>query len=98
MSPEASRNSTSPSFMKSRVGSVLLPVMTRASRPDRFSSVARKLDESESPMNRVNGDLVTTANLLEVVSLLPTSGLVANISGLEGWSGSTPGGQKRCRR
>ena len=71
----------------------LFPRMTRASHPALFNSVARKLEERESPMKPVSGDLVTTANLLEVVSLLPTSGLVANISGLPGSRGSMRGGQ-----
>ena len=52
-----------------------------------------KLEDRESPINPVRGDLVTTANLLLVVSRLPTSGLVAKISGLSGDNGSTPGGQ-----
>ena len=41
-------------------------------------------------MNPVSGDLVTTANLLEVVSRVPTSGLVTNISGLAGDRGFDP--------
>ena len=44
-------------------------------------------------MNPVRGDLVTTANLLEVVSLLPASGLVANMSGFSPDRGSAPAGQ-----
>ena len=90
---EASRKSTRPSWTESRVGCSLLPVTIKASQPVPFSSVARKLDERESPMNPVSGDFVTTANLLEVVSLLPTSGLVTKIRGLAGSRGSIWGGQ-----
>jgi hypothetical protein len=43
-----------------------------------------KLDDNESPMKPVSGDLVRTANLLDVVSLLPTRGLVTKISGFAG--------------
>ena len=88
---DASRKSTSPSSMDSSVGESHRPVMTSASQPVFFSSVARKLDDSESPMNPVRGDLASTANLLDVVSLLPTRGLVTNISGFSGPIGSTPG-------
>ena len=88
-----SRKSTAPSSMDSRHGNSLLPVMMSASHPAFFSSVAMKLDDSESPMKPVSGDFVSTANLLEVVSLLPTSGLVTNMSGFPGDRGSTPGGQ-----
>ena len=90
---DASRNSTSPSSIERSVGDVLRPTMTSASQPVFLSSVARKLDDSESPMNPVRGDFVSTANLLDVVSLLPTRGLVTNISGFSGDIGSTPGGQ-----
>ena len=62
-----------------------------ASDPVFFNSVAMKLDDSESPIIPVNGDFATTANLLDVVSLLPTSGLVAKIRGFSGDKGSLPG-------
>ena len=62
--------------------------MMSASQPVLFISTARKLEDSESPINPVSGDLVTTANLLEVVSLLPTRGLHTNINGFSGSRGS----------
>ena len=92
---DASSNLTVSSSITSSVGWALLPVITRASHPVRFNSTARKLELSESPIMPVSGDLAATANLLEVVSLLPMSGLHANMSGLSGPSGSAPGGQ--CR-
>ena len=99
---DASRSSTSPSSIDSSVGEALRPMMTSASQPVFFSSVARKLDDSESPMNPVRGDFASTANLLDVVSLLPTRALVTNISGFSGDIGSMPGGtvlvQKVCSK
>ena len=89
----ASRKSTAPSSIESRQGEALLPLMISASAPVFFSSVAMKLDDRESPMNPVSGDLVSTANLLDVVSLLPTSGLVTNMSGFRLSNGSIPDGQ-----
>ena len=65
-----------------------------ASQPARFSSVAMKLEEIASPMHPVSGDLVSTANLLDVVRRLPTKGLVTKMRGLAGSKGSTPAGQK----
>ena len=88
---EASANSTSSSVITSRAGEDDFPVTTMASDPVFLSSVAMKLDESESPIIPVSGDFAATANLLEVVSLLPTSGLVAKIKGFSGDSGSRPG-------
>ena len=55
--------------------------------------MARKLEDRESPMNPVRGDLVITANLLEVVKRLPTKGLLAKMRGLSGPNGSAPAGQ-----
>ena len=80
----ASRKATSPSSIDNRQGCSLLPVIMRASHPVFFNSVAIKLDDKESPIYPVSGDFVSTANLLDVVSLLPTSGLVTNIRGLDG--------------
>ena len=57
---------------------------------DRFSSRAKWLEESESPMKPVSGDLVTTPNLAVVVRPVPTSGALVKISGLAGEKGSTP--------
>ena len=89
----ASRKWTWPSSMCSRVGRELRPVTMSASQPVFFSSVATKLDERESPINPVSGDFAKTANLLEVVSLVPTSGLHTKMRGFAGLRGSTLGGQ-----
>jgi hypothetical protein len=86
-------NSTTPSWITKRHGKALLPVRIRASQPAFLSSVAIKLDASESPIQPVRGDLVRTANLLDVVRRVPTNGLPAKIRGLAGSKGSTPGGQ-----
>ena len=51
------------------------------------------LEESESPMKPVSGDLVTMANLLVVVRREPVSGLATRISGLSAPNGSAPEGQ-----
>ena len=91
--PLASRNWGLPSCTNSRVGESACPVTISASPQAFFNSVARKLEERESPMNPVRGDLVSTANLLEVVRRDPTRGLPTNISGLSGPRGSAPGGQ-----
>ena len=98
--PEASRNwgcgSCHPAgsaWMYSRVGTAAWPVIIRASPQVFFSSVARKLEDRESPMKPVRGDLAMTANLLEVVRRLPTKGLAANIKGFSGPKGSAPAGQ-----
>jgi hypothetical protein len=58
----------------------------------RFSSSAKWLEESESAMNPVSGDFVTTANFAVVVRPVPTSGAVAKMRGLSGDRGSTPAG------
>jgi hypothetical protein len=70
-------------------------VSTSASYPLRLSESARWLDESESPMKPVSGDLVSTANFAVVVTAVPTRGLETNSSGASGDSGATPGGQYR---
>src|SRR5215470_8432266 len=80
--------------MATRHGKGLLPVRIRASQPVFLSSVAMKLDDSESPMQPVRGDFVRTANLLDVVRRVPTSGLPTKINGLAGSNGSTPAGQE----
>ena len=79
--------------MYSSVGSSACPVITKASPQVFFSSVARKLEDKESPMKPVRGDLAMTANLLEVVRRLPTNGLPTKINGLPGPKGSAPAGQ-----
>ena len=55
-------------------------------------------DDSESFSRWVNGDLAMTANLAEVVSGVPTSGLRQKSNGASGANGSTPGGASRCIR
>jgi hypothetical protein len=60
--------------------------------PSRFNSRAKWLDESESAMNPVRGDFVTTANFAVVVRPVPTRGALVKMSGLAGDSGSTPAG------
>ena len=90
---EASRKRTSSSSKNSRVGWSLRPTTMSASTPILLSSTARKLELRESPIIPVNGDFAATANLLDVVNLLPTSGLHAKTSGFSGPSGSAPGGQ-----
>ena len=61
--------------------------------PSRFNSRAKWLDESESAMNPVSGDFVTTANFAVVVRPVPTSGALAKISGLAGRKRIDPGGR-----
>ena len=63
------------------------------SAPEDLISVARKLEDMESPMNPVCGDLVQTTNFEEVVICVPTRGLVQNTKGFSGPSGSAPCGQ-----
>ena len=64
------------------------PTMTMASQPERLPAMAKPLLASESLKRSVSGLLLTTANLAEVVSGLPTSGLKAKMSGASGESGS----------
>ena len=77
----------------SSVGPSARPTIIRASPQHFFSSGARWLEDRESAMKPVNGDLVRTANLLEVVKRVPTNGLPTKSNGLSGPNGSTPGGQ-----
>ena len=72
------------------------PAMTRASKPVFLPSMAKCDDERASLKRSVSGDLATTANLADVVSGVPTSGLKTNTSGFSGASGSTPRGHSRC--
>ena len=65
--------------------------MTMASQPQRLPAIAKPLLASESLMRSVSGLLLTTANLADVVSGLPTSGLKAKMSGASGASGSAVG-------
>ena len=64
------------------------PMTTIASQPQRLPAIAKPLLASESLKRPVSGLLLTTANLAEVVSGLPTSGLNAKTSGASGASGS----------
>src|SRR5205807_328316 len=54
-------------------------------------------DGTASLRRNVSGDLAATANLADVVSGVPTSGLNAKTSGLAGSKGSTPFGASRRR-
>ena len=74
------------------------PTTTRASKPVFLAARAKCDDDSASLSRSVSGDLATTANLAEVVSGVPTSGLKAKTSGASGASGSTPAGASRCSR
>ena len=77
-------SATSPSVTSSTLQAVQAPCSTSASKPVRFNSIARWLEDSESPMKPVSGDLAMTAYLAEVVMLVPTNGLVTKISGASG--------------
>ncbi len=59
-----------------------------ASQPQRLPASAKPLLASESLNRSVRGLRLTTANLADVVSGLPTSGLKAKTSGASGDSGS----------
>ena len=85
------RNSTPSCEIFKTLVLVAFPLIIRASQPLPFSAVAKKLEDKESPIKLVSGDFVTTANLLEVVNLLPTKGLHAKIKGLAGSKGSVLG-------
>src|SRR5262249_56991263 len=79
-------------------GQAHLPIRTMASQPAFVGAVA-KCDDDRASFNRsVSGDLATTANLADVVSGVPTSGLKQKISGAADASGSTRGGASRCIR
>ena len=67
------------------------PVMRMASQPSALPATAKPLLASESLMRSVSGLLLTTANLADVVSGLPTSGLNAKTSDASGESGSAVG-------
>ena len=64
------------------------PTMTMASQPQRLPAIANPLLASESLIRSVSGLLLTTANLAEVVSGLPTSGLKTKMRGASGASAS----------
>ena len=64
------------------------PTSTMASQPQRLPASAKPLLASESLNRPVRGLRLTTANLADVVSGLPTSGLNAKTSGASGESGS----------
>ena len=77
---------------KTTDGSAHAPVTTSASIPARFAAIAKCDDASASQSRPVSGLSATTANLAEVVSGLPTSGLSAKTRAASGPSGSTPAG------
>ena len=64
------------------------PTTTMASQPQRLPASAKPLLASESLMRPVSGLRLTTANLADVVSGLPTSGLKTKMSGASAASGS----------
>jgi hypothetical protein len=72
-------------------GRSALPRTTIASTPHFFPANANALLDSASFNMPVSGLRETTANLAEVVSGLPTSGLKTNESGAADDSGSTDG-------
>ena len=65
-------------------GVVAFPLSRIASQPLFFPSIANALLANESLMRSVNGLLLTTANLAEVVRGLPTRGLKAKTIGDSG--------------
>src|SRR5207248_390546 len=77
---------------KTTVGPSKAPESAIASTPDRLAAIAKCDEQSASQSRPVSGPIATTANLAEVVSGLPTSGLIANTIGASGPSGSTPPG------
>jgi hypothetical protein len=66
--------------------------------PARLAASAKCEDESASLRRSVSGDLASTANLAEVVSGVPTSGLRQKMIGAAGAKGSTRAGHWRCMR
>jgi hypothetical protein len=84
--------------MISTDGSAHAPTRTRASKPARLAAMAKCEEDRASLRRSVSGDLATTANLADVVSGVPTSGLRQKSSGAAGARGSTPAGASRCIR
>jgi hypothetical protein len=56
----------------------------KSDRHGRSSSYIRSIDDKESAMRLVNGEVVTTANFAVVVRPVSTSGALAKISGFSG--------------
>ena len=71
-------------------GSAQAPVTTSASIPTRLAAIAKCDDERASQIRPVRGLNATTANLADVVSGLPTSGLSAKTRAASAPRGSTP--------
>ncbi|MDP6050402.1 MAG: hypothetical protein QGE99_04990, partial [SAR202 cluster bacterium] len=69
------------------------PRIITASAPIPLIDKASELEDKESPMKPVCGDLETTANFEVVVRRLPTRGLAQKINGFSGENGSVLGGQ-----
>ena len=65
-------------------GSAQAPVIASASTPARFAAIAKCDDDRASQSRPVSGLNATTANLAEVVSGLPTSGLSAKTRAASG--------------
>src|SRR5689334_17129399 len=74
--------------MTSTDRSAARPVIRSASQPHAFPATAKPLLASESLIRPVSGLLLTTANLADVVSGLPTRGLNAKTIDASGDSGS----------
>src|SRR5207253_1437240 len=87
----AGSNVTAPSSTITIVGHLHCPTITKASNPAFLPAMAKCEEESASFRRMVNGDLATTANLAEVVSGVPTSGLKQKISAASEEKGSVPG-------
>ena len=69
---------------KTTVGSSKAPERQIASTPARFAAIAKCDEQRASQTRPVSGPIATTANLAEVVSGVPTSGLKAKTSGASG--------------
>ena len=67
--------------------------MTMASKPVLFNASDQKLEERESPIKPVSGDLVATACLLLVGITVPPRALLAKTRGLSGEKASVPAGK-----
>ena len=79
---------TSPSSITRSDGCGARPVIKTASNPVFLPAMANPLLAKESLIRSVNGLLLTTANLAEVVNGLPTSGLNTNAIDASADSGS----------
>ena len=89
------RRGRRPSSIDQRpMGAAQAPMMTRASTPARLAARAKCDDDRASLRRSVSGDLATTANLAEVVSGVPTSGLRRRPAAPRGRAGRRPAGTR----